>query len=151
TGSYSPAMPQLVAMAMERGRTVPSLIEKRPDVPWSLESIVRKCLAPDSTRRYQQAEHLAEDLRRFLDDRPLKYPPELSQVERLRKWGRRHPRLTSSGTVAVAAALLLAVVGATLAGVHAHLRATREQLQSAQAEERKRAFEAGTVRALCLV
>ena len=51
-------------------------------MPWSLESIVRKCLAPDPADRYQQAEHLAEDLRRFLDDRPLKHAPELSRAER---------------------------------------------------------------------
>ena len=48
---------------------------RRPDIPWGLESIVRKCLAPDPARRYQQAEHLAEDLRRFLDDRPLEVRP----------------------------------------------------------------------------
>jgi len=32
---------------------------------------------------------LAEDLQRFLDDEPLKYAPELSRVERVRKWLRR--------------------------------------------------------------
>ena len=42
-------------------------------MPWSLESIVRKCLLPDPAQRYQQASHLAVDLRRFLENQPLRY------------------------------------------------------------------------------
>jgi serine/threonine protein kinase/Flp pilus assembly protein TadD len=151
SGSYSPLVPLVQAMALERGRTAPSLRQRRPDLPWGLESIVRKCMAPQPAERYQRAEQLAEDLRRFLDDRPLKYAPELSTAERARKWLRRHPRLTSSGSVAVAAAVLLAATGVALAGVRQHLLNTRAQLAAVQAEERKRTYEAGTVRALCLV
>jgi serine/threonine protein kinase len=151
SGSYSPLVPLVQAMALERGRTAPSLRQKRPDLPWGLESIVRKCMAPQPAQRYQRAEQLAEDLRRFLDDRPLKYAPELSTTERVRKWLRRHPRLTSSGSVAAAAVVLLAASGAALAGVRQHLLNARAQLAAVQAEERKRAYEAGTVRALCLV
>src|SRR5262249_1057817 len=99
-------------MAVERTQSIPSLREKRSDVPWGLESITRKCLAADPALRYQRAEHVAEDLRRFLADQPLCYAPELSRRERLQKWLRRHPRLTSSGSVATAATLLLAAVGA---------------------------------------
>jgi serine/threonine protein kinase len=107
-GSYS-VLPALIElMALERGRALPSLRPKRPDASWALESIVRKCLAPEPEQRYQQASHLAEDLRCFLDDRTLRHAPELSLVERLRKWARRHPRLTSIGSVATVAAALLA-------------------------------------------
>ena len=101
---------------MERGEAAPSIRRSRPDVPWSLESITRKCLAPDPDRRYQQAEHLAEDLRRFLDDRPLKYAPELSRVEQVRKYLRRHPRLASSASIVAAAALLAFFLGTMLVG-----------------------------------
>jgi serine/threonine protein kinase/tetratricopeptide (TPR) repeat protein len=151
TGSYSPVMSQVTIMAAERSQVRPSLRCRRPDVPWSLESIFRKCLDPDRSRRYQQAEHLAEDLRRFLDDRPLKYAPELSQAERVRKWLRRHPRLTSSASVALAASLLLGAGGTAYVGVRHHLETTRDELQAAQAREVQRAYEDGTVKALCLV
>ncbi|HXG12097.1 MAG TPA: serine/threonine-protein kinase [Gemmataceae bacterium] len=150
-GSYS-ALPALIElMVLERSRAVPSLRRCRSDIPWSLESIVRKCLAPDPAQRYQQAEHLAEDLRCFLEDRPLRHAPELSWVERFRKWTRRHPRLTSTGSVATVAAVLLVGLGAGAVGLSNHLAQTREQLQVIETQERKRAYEAGTLRALCLV
>jgi serine/threonine protein kinase/Tfp pilus assembly protein PilF len=155
SASYSPLPLLIEAMALERGRTVPSLRKHRADVPWGLESIVRKCLDPEPGRRYQQAGHLAEDLRRFLDDRPLRHAPELSTAERLRKWARRHPRLTSSGAVAAAAVVLLAATAVSAAaivtGVRQHLAFTREQLAVSRADERRRAHEDGTRRALCLV
>jgi serine/threonine protein kinase/Flp pilus assembly protein TadD len=151
SGSYSPLLSQLEAMALERARLIPSLRENRPDIPWSLESICGKCLDPDPARRYQQAEDLAEDLRRFLEDQPLAYAPELSWAERVSKWMRRHPRLTSSGSVATVAALFLVAAGATLAGVHSHLVRTRSDLQVAVDLKRNDDYEDGTARALCLV
>jgi serine/threonine protein kinase/tetratricopeptide (TPR) repeat protein len=150
-GAYSPVMPQVVGLAMERAASVPSLRQRRPEAPWALEGILRKCLATEKSRRYQRAEHLAEDLRRFVDDRPLKYAPELSLAERVRKWVRRHPGLTSSASVTLAAALLLGCVGVGLAAVQRHLAQARADLGSARAEEKRRDFEAKSVRALCLV
>ena len=99
-GSYSALTTQIETMAVERSKSAPSLRQVRRDVPWGLESIVRKCLDPDPTRRYQQGDHLADDLRRFLDERPLKYAPELSRLDRVRKFFRRHPRLMTSGPAA---------------------------------------------------
>ncbi len=150
-GSYS-ALPVLIElMALERARTAVSARRKRPDVPWGLESIVRKCLEPDPRLRYQHAGHLAMDLRRFLENLPLRYAPELSRVERVAKWFRRHPRLTSSATVAVVAAAMLGSVAVSLVGIRGHLATTQQQLEASRDEDRKRAFEAGTQRALCLV
>ncbi|MBC7821610.1 MAG: serine/threonine protein kinase, partial [Planctomycetaceae bacterium] len=64
--SCSP-MPMVVeAMATERARSIPSLRQFRQDVPWGLESIVRKCLQPEAAQRYQRAGEMAEDLDRFL-------------------------------------------------------------------------------------
>jgi serine/threonine protein kinase/Tfp pilus assembly protein PilF len=144
SASYSALPLQIEAMAVERGRLWPSVRQQRPDIPWGIESIVRKCLAPDPSVRYQQADHLAEDLRRFLDDRPLRYAPELSRAEQVRKFARRHPRLTSSGTVAAVAALVLLAGGWVQAGF-------RDRLGAAQAREKLRAHEQGTVQALCLI
>ncbi len=158
TGSYSVPTLRIEAMAVERAKTAPSLRARRPDVPWGLESIVRKCLAPDPAQRYQQAEHLAEDLRRFLDDRSLKYAPELSRAEQARKWVRRHPRLGAAAAVALAASLLLAGAGAALATIHAHLSdarrrlgGTEEQLTEAKARQQRQALLEAVPRARGLV
>lgn len=148
TASYAPVLPLVMLLAAERSGTVPTLREKRPDLPWTLESILRKCMEPDPEHRYQQADQLAEDLRCFLTDRPLRHAPEISVIERMRKWGRRHPRLTSTTTAVSAAAVLLVLIGATLFG---RLAAAHEELDAAQAEERKREFQEGAQRALCLI
>jgi serine/threonine protein kinase/tetratricopeptide (TPR) repeat protein len=144
SASYSAVPLQIEAMAVERSKSWPSVRQRRPDLPWGLESIARMCLAPEPSRRYQQADHLAEDLRRFLDDRPLKYAPELSRAERVHKFARRHPRLTSSGSIAAAAVAAVLAVGSALAGVH-------DRLGAAQARDRFQAHERGTNQALCLV
>jgi serine/threonine protein kinase/Tfp pilus assembly protein PilF len=155
SASYTPLPMLIEAMALERSHAVPSLRKHRPDVPWGLESIARKCLAPDPERRYQQAADLAEDLRRFQGDRPLKHAPELSTAERARKWARRHPRLTSSASVAILAAVLLAgtaaAAAAAVAGVRRHLEAAQADLDASRALEHRRAYERGTQEALCLV
>jgi serine/threonine protein kinase/Flp pilus assembly protein TadD len=91
----------------------PALRALNPAVSWGAESIIRKCLAPDPTRRYQSAEELREDIDRHLANRPLAHAAEPSRRERAKKWARRHPRLASSGTVAALAAALLVLVCGT--------------------------------------
>jgi serine/threonine protein kinase/Tfp pilus assembly protein PilF len=105
-----------------------------PAVSPAVESIVRHCLEAEPGRRYQSARDLREDLQRQLDDLPLRHAPEPSLRERLTKWKRRHPRLTSAGSLAAAAAVLVAALagglvwrGRQLADLQA--QAARQQLQ----------------------
>lgn len=90
-----------------RHEKLASLASKNPDVPPSVESIVKKCLEFDPANRYQTASELGEDLDRQLQSRPLKYAPNRSMMELARKWSRRHPRLSSSTSIASIALLLL--------------------------------------------
>lgn len=71
-------------------------------------SILAKCLAPDRGDRYTTAAELREDLLCQLSNRPLKFAAERSIRERVQKWGRRHPRLSSSVTIGIVAASVLA-------------------------------------------
>jgi serine/threonine protein kinase/WD40 repeat protein len=85
----------------------PSPRRLAPGVPVDLETIVLKATAKDPDQRYASAQELADDLDRFLDDRPiLARRPSLAQ--RARRWGRRHRALA----VALAASLAVLVVGA---------------------------------------
>jgi eukaryotic-like serine/threonine-protein kinase len=102
-------------MIEERRQGAPSARASNPAVPWSVESILRRCLAPEPEDRYQMASELAEDLQRFLDDLPLRYAPELSLRERAAKWGRRHPGACSAASIGgVGLASLFLVCAAVL-------------------------------------
>jgi WD40 repeat protein/serine/threonine protein kinase/tetratricopeptide (TPR) repeat protein len=81
-----------------------------PAVPRDLETIVLKATARDPSRRYQTAAELAEDLKRFVDDKPIR-ARRVSGLERAWRWGRRNP------AVAALLAALVAAVAAGFAGV----------------------------------
>lgn len=106
--SHSGPTQEVVAkMLKDRQGRPPALRSWNPAVSPAVEAIICHCLEADPARRYQSARDLQEDLQRQHDNRPLKHIAEPSWWERTAKWVRRHPRLTSMTSVAVAAALLL--------------------------------------------
>lgn len=143
---------RLKARIEQRELPVPSLKSRsRLDIPWGLESIVRKSLAPLPADRYASAGQLADDLNRFLQDLPLKYSPELSRVEQIRKWGRRHPRLTTACYVMLVAAMLIIPGALILQFTQDDLAAKNRQLLDADAGQRARLFQGDAQSALCLI
>jgi serine/threonine protein kinase len=80
-----------------------------PKVPRDLETIIHKAIARAPEQRYATAALLAEDLRRFLDGRPILARP-VRVWERSWRWCRRNPKLA-----AVSAALASTVLIATTA------------------------------------
>ncbi len=125
-----PLIESIRFMTQQR-RKPPSLRASHPGVPWSLDSIVRKCIDPDPARRYARARDLADDLNRFLDDRPLRHAPEVSPRESLAKWARRNPRLCGSSSIAALAALLICSLGGLIGLLHVNMQnlSTRLKLQ----------------------
>jgi hypothetical protein len=79
----------------------------RGGVSRDLDTICLKCLQKDPARRYATAADLADDLQRYLDDRPIRARP-VGPRERLTKWRRRNP---VGATVLACAAALLLVAG----------------------------------------
>lgn len=73
-------------------------------------SILARCLAPNPADRYATAADLREDLTRQLENRPLRFAPNVSVGERVRKWAKRYPRLSSAGTLTAVAVLVVAVL-----------------------------------------
>jgi eukaryotic-like serine/threonine-protein kinase len=61
----------------------------QPSVPRDLETVCPKCLEKEPGRRYPSALELAEDLRRFLDQKPVK-ARGVSAAGRLGRWARRN-------------------------------------------------------------
>lgn len=114
-GSVDEVLPRMIA---DREAGAPDVRRANASVSPAVAAVVRHCLEPDPARRYRSARALQEDLTRQLENRPLKHTPEPSLFERMSKWSRRHPGLTSSTTVALAAGVLLAAATLGAAAWH---------------------------------
>ena len=108
----------------------------------ALEAIVRKCLEADPDRRYQKARHLKEDLERQLRHLPLKNTPEPSLRERLDKFARRHPYLTSTASVCSLALAVVLVVSVASYLFRERLRALEARGEFAAHELKLRSIQA---------
>jgi serine/threonine protein kinase len=113
-----------------------------PSIPLELETIVLKAINKEPGERYATARELADDLQRFLDDRPiLARRPTLA--ERLWKLARRHPSVVVTG---VGVLILLSAVSlfstALILGEQQRTRAEQKKAEEAYERERQRAEEA---------
>lgn len=81
-----------------------------PRIPRDLETIVQKCLEKDGSRRYRSPADLAQDLRLFLDDRPIA-SRRASRWELALRWCRRSPGIASL-LASVVVLLVVIAVGA---------------------------------------
>jgi formylglycine-generating enzyme required for sulfatase activity len=102
-----------------------------PRIPRDLETIVLRAIDKNPHRRYQSADALAEDLRRFLADEPIR-ARRVSNAERLLRWCRRHPlEATLAGVILT---LLVAIaIGSSIGAVW--MRRQRDEVL----DERRRA------------
>jgi serine/threonine protein kinase len=101
-----------------------------PAVPRDLETIIAKATARDPAARYATAGALAEDLQRFVEDRPIR-ARRVSAAERTWRWCRRNKAVALLlGTIA------LSLVLGTLVATYFAVRATRgERLADRKANE----------------
>jgi serine/threonine protein kinase/Flp pilus assembly protein TadD len=69
-------------------------------IPAELETITLKCLAKEPGERYASAGEVAADLKRFVDDKPIR-TRRPTVMQRVGRWGRRHPGvMIATGLVA---------------------------------------------------
>src|SRR5262249_10266424 len=99
-------------------------------VPADVETVVLKALAKSPAERYATAQDLADDLRRWLEDRPIQArPPTLWQQGK--KWTRRHRAVVTTAVAGLLAALL--VLAGSIGWV-LHDRAVRRQQTADQVD-----------------
>ena len=107
-----------------------------PGVPRDAETIAQKCLQKDPARRYSSAEALAEDLRRFLEDRPIR-ARRVSATERLLRWGRRN-KLVAGLLASLVVTLVTGLIVSTSQWIRADRHAARaETLRTKEAALRE--------------
>ncbi len=110
-----------------------ALRQLRSDIPRDLETICEKCLEKYPSSRYQSAAELADELQRFLDDRPILARP-VPVWTRLARWCRRKPLVAGLiGTVAVT--LIAGIVVSSYFAFLARQRAINAELASNAAKQ----------------
>jgi len=77
-----------------------------PSVPIDLDTICRKCLEKEPSRRYDDAQTVADELERFLGGQPIRARP-LGPLGCLWRWARREPVRASLGAGLAVLAVLL--------------------------------------------
>ena len=138
--TLSPAFPETGHATLIENKTKRVLSSPRATnraIPRDLETIVMKACALDPTHRYQQAGNLADDLQRFLEERPIT-ARRVSSLEAFWRWGLRNRALAISS--AAAALLLIAVA------IVAQLGKIRTEAALARVEVAKTRTEAALAR-----
>jgi WD40 repeat protein/serine/threonine protein kinase len=121
-------------------------------IPRDLETIVLKAMAKDPKERYPSADALADDLQRFLEDRPIR-ARRVSLAGRLLRWGRRN-KAVAALLMSVVVTLAVGFAVSTAQWIRADRHAARESaLRSDMARDLytsdmlavQQAWEAGNV------
>ncbi len=115
-----------------------SLLSLNPKISPDLETICLKCLEKQPGNRYHSAEALADELERWIENKPI-FARKITSRERFQKWIRRNPILSSMSLLV----LVIGMVG--FAGIWWQLQKTRSALLKAEqlfvAEATARAVE----------
>ena len=124
----------LVRQITSHAPSKPSSIDS--SIPRDLETIVLKAIEREPIHRYRSAQAMADDLRLFLEDRPVQ-ARRTSPLEQAWRWSRRNPSLAALMSC-VACLLGILVLGSIAYGVASRRHAqelTQETDRALEAEQ----------------
>jgi serine/threonine protein kinase/WD40 repeat protein/tetratricopeptide (TPR) repeat protein len=114
-----------------------------PVIPMDLETIVLKSLAKNPGDRFDTADEMAAELRRYVENRPIRSRP-IPAYQRFWRWCKRNPKLAAAGMTAAAATVALAIVSSVAARTYSdQLNALKVEQQLTRKAERKAQQELG--------
>ena len=116
---------RLVDQILHEPPPAPSKFER--SIPRDFETIILKAIAKEPAARYRTADEMAEDLRRFLADRPI-LSRRPSAWEQLVRWCRRNPLVAT-----LAATIVMLLVSAIVILTRSNARIRSESAAKDQA------------------
>jgi WD40 repeat protein len=126
-------------MMLEHSVRAPSEIVAQ--TPRDLEAIILKCMQREVALRYPNSRALADDLGRFIENRPVRARP-LNRTQRVWRWARRQPYIAALGLL-FTLSLLTGLIATTMQwrradanATHAEINARRAEANAAQSSER---------------
>lgn len=120
---------QVIARVRDREPVAPRRHDS--NIPIDLDTICLRAMEKSANRRYQTAEALAADLRRFAENKPI-HARRVGPIEKSIKWIRRHP---AKFTIAMLVVVMIAGGVAWYAQAEA---AQRRALAQAEASRREK-------------
>jgi eukaryotic-like serine/threonine-protein kinase len=102
-----------------------ALRQLNPSVDKDVETICMKCLEKEPAKRYESAAQLADELKRYLEGKPILARP-ISRLERCVRWCRRNPLVAAFAGIA---ATSIVVTLASLAVSNVRIEASRERAE----------------------
>jgi tetratricopeptide (TPR) repeat protein len=131
----------------------PPLRTLDPSIPPDLETVVLTAAARDPEQRYQTAAEFANDLRRFLDDRPVR-ARRAGAAEQLWRWCRRNRLVAGLSAAAVGLLAITTAVSVTAyvrtAGAGREKDAANESMRRALGAEQSQREQAQKTSAAAL-
>jgi hypothetical protein len=127
--------PRLLRQVLDEEPIAPRVHDK--NVPVALETIVLKAIAKSPTERYATAQQFADDLERWLEDKPI-LARRPTFWEHAARWRRRHEAVVRASVIFLFVTLL-GLLATTILILREHAKTTRayhrETTQRAAAEE----------------
>jgi len=132
-----PTVTETIRQVVHDDPVPPSRLQ--PNLSRDLEAICLKCLEKEPERRYASAQDLADDLQRFIEDRPTLARP-ITLRQRAWKWCRRNPRVAALSALA-ASLLLVLLAGGYVAAAVINRQKAAEAAARKQAEDNQELAE----------
>jgi eukaryotic-like serine/threonine-protein kinase len=150
--AYPETSPQHLIMLIGQGAATPPR-KLNADIPADLETVVLKSIARDPEQRYQTAADMAEDLRRFMEDRPV-LAKRSGPIGRTWRWCRRNPALASAMALTfsllVAITIISVVASARTKAASLEVAAAKQEIEKALASETAQRQHAESISNLAL-